>query len=249
MSSEKSEAETWIDIAVYGRGKEQIVDSIEKHFGMPLSMQADHTWVGVKDAKKAMNVTSKGVSESMLAIVDVLCVIIMLAIVIIMALFIFVEVILYVIVLVVLTVFSGGAALKYTRVTYISANLVEISTKEIEDFTGEQIVAGRFVRVRTTDRDLELGKIASRATTATQLFRIGIIFSLAVATIFLFFEVIYRLLYGDWFTEIIVLAEFGLAFLAGIILMDIGVLLRRRLNQGIEASYVDGPLRESPQDY
>ncbi len=246
MSSGKSEAETWVDIAVYGRGKEDIVGSIEKHFGMPLSMQTDHTWVGVKDAKKAMNVSSKGVTESMMAIVDFLCVIIMLAIVVVMALFIFVEVILYVVVLVVLTIFSGGASLKYTRVTYISANLVELSTKEIEDFTKEQISAGRFVRVKTTDRTLELGKVTSRATTATQLFRTGIVFSLAVATIFLFFEVIYRLLFGDWYTEIFVLAEFGLAFLAGIILMDIGVLLRRRLSQGIEASYVDGPLRESP---
>ncbi len=246
MSSETSDASTWINLAVYGRGKDEITGSIEKHFGMPLSLQADHTWVGVKDAKKAMKVTSKGMSESFAAVIDILCIIIMLAAVVLIALFILVEGILFIIVIAVLTIFSGGAALKYTRVTYISANMYEIGIEEVEAFFKAQTLEGRFVRAKATDPELKFKPITSKATRASQLFRIGIMASLVVATIFLILEAAYRIIYGNWYTEIIVLAEFGLAFLAGIILTDIGALLRRRLQSGIEAGYVDGPLRESP---
>ena len=153
--------------------------------------------------------------------------------------------ILFVIVIAVLTIFSGGAALKYTRVTYITGNMFEIDIDEIETFTKDQVLGGRFVRAKADSQDVKFKSITNRATTATHLFRIGIVFSLMVATIFAAFEIVYRLIYGMWLIEYIVLAEFGLAFLLGIVLTDIGALLRRRLR--FDIGYVDGPLRESSQ--
>ena len=247
MSSGTDESATWIEIAVYGRGKDQITESIEKHFGMPLSLQTDHTWVGVKDAKKALRVTSSGMTESAAALIDLACIVILLVIAVLVALFIFAEAILFVIVIAVLTIFSGGAALKYTRVTYITGNMFEIDIDEIETFTKEQILGGRFARTKADNQDVKFKNITNRATTATHLFRIGIVFSLMVATIFAAFEIVYRLIYGIWLVEYIVLAEFGVAFLLGIVLTDIGALLRRRLRFDIESGYVDGPLRESSQ--
>ncbi len=119
----------------------------------------------------------------------------------------------------------------------------------LEAFTKDQILSGRFVRAKPEDPEMELQPITKSASSATQLFRTGIVFSLVIAMIFLIVEIVYRFLTGFWLRDLIVLLEFGIAFLLGIIMLDVGALKRRGLRKGIEAGYVDGPLRESTENY
>ena len=82
-------------------------------------------------------------------------------------------------------------------------------------------------------------KSASRATIA---FRRGIQFALLIATIFLITEVIYFVMNQHWLSglnvatadfEIMVLTIFGVLFLIGVIVMDMGVLLRRNVAKSV----------------
>ncbi|MGY5875789.1 MAG: hypothetical protein RTU30_08585 [Candidatus Thorarchaeota archaeon] len=249
MSSELYDPTSNVNIAIYGRGKDDVNESIEKHFGVSLSSEAAHTWVGISQAKHTMRVTKKGILDTTYMAANVECVIVMIIVGFILSLLLLFQMIMFMIVLSVLGLFSGGAALKYSRVTYITALASEADPDSIEVFTKHQILNGRFVRVKPEDPGLELKSITKSANTATQLFRVGIVFSIVVATLFLFVEVGYRVLYGVWLTDLIALLEFGIAFLLGIIMTDVGALKRRGLRKGIEAGYVDGPLRESTENY
>ena len=139
----------------------------------------------------------------------------------------------------VLTLLSGGAAYKFIRAVYITAPISSMENSKIDEFVAKQLTQGRFVRVETSTEMSAVTKSASRATIA---FRRGIQFALLIATIFLITEVIYFVMNQHWLSglnvatadfEIMVLTIFGVLFLIGVIVMDMGVLLRRNVAKSV----------------
>ena len=232
-----------VDVAIYGRGKSDVLSSIETRFGVDLKDEAEHEWVAPRAAKRAIRVTASGVKEIGYADHSGECTLVSIIVAIIVALIIFLQLVVFLIVLVVLTIFTGGAALKYTKATYMKAPGESIEASQLEAFAKDQILTGRFVMVKTENSRFPLGPISKASTRATQLFRWGIISSVTIAFVFLAVEAVYYFLNWTWLTDIMILLGFGLAFLLAIIITDIGVLLRRRLRGGIESGYVEGPLR------
>jgi len=106
----------------------------------------------------------------------------------------------------------------------------------------EQIKEGRFVKVESLPVESSFSDFMKRSTRATRVFRSGIKISLVISTVFLIVEVAYRFFVGHWLTglnpvtgtqELYVLIVFGFIFLAGILSMDIGVLMRRNLSKSL----------------
>jgi hypothetical protein len=190
-----------------------------------------------------MGVTTRGVSEIGYADASGECALLSLIVAFFLLLIVIWQLVMFLIVIVVLGIFSGGAALKYTRATYMTTDSASIEPSQLESFTKDMINSGRFVMVGLEETGFALGPVAKASTRATRLFRYGIVFSMLIASLFLLTEVVYRLLYAVWLVDLLILAAFGVAFLLGIIMTDAGVILRRRLRGGIEAGYVDGPLR------
>ncbi|MHA2135914.1 MAG: hypothetical protein ACXAEN_23915 [Candidatus Thorarchaeota archaeon] len=244
MSEHDSDSYVDIDVAIYGGGKGNIVESIETHFGLELTKEAERKWVGPHAAKRVMGVTTRGVSEIGYADASGECALLSLIVAFFLFLIVIWQLVMFLIVIVVLAIFSGGAALKYTRATYMTTDSASIEPSQLEAFTKDMIDDGRFVMVGLEEAGFALGPVAKASTRATRLFRYGIVFSMLIASLFLVTEVIYRLLYSVWLVDLLILAGFGFAFLFGIIATDLGVILRRRLRGEIEAGYVDGPLRE-----
>jgi hypothetical protein len=244
MSDYDSEAFVDIDVAIYGGGKGDIPESIETHFGIELTKEAERRWVGPHAAKRVMGVTTRGVSEIGYADASGECALLSIIVAFFLFLIVLWQLVMFLIVIVVLGIFSGGAALKYTRATYMTTDSASIESSQLEAFTKDMIDSGRFVMVSLEEPGFALGPVAKASTRATGLFRYGIVFSILIASLFLVTEVVYRFLYGVWLVDLLILAGFGIAFLLGIIATDAGVILRRRLRGDIKAGYVDGPLRE-----
>ncbi len=232
-----------VEVTIYGRGRSDVLDSIETRFGVDFKDEAEHQWVAPRAAKRAIRVTASGIKEIGYADHTGECTIISAIVAIIVTIIIFLQLVVFLIVLVVLTIFTGGAALKYTKATYMTAPGESIEPSQLEAFTKDQILTGRFVMVKTDISRFPLGPITKASTRATQLFRWGIVSSVAIAFVFLVVEAVYYYLNRSWLTDIPVLLGFGLTFLFAIIITDIGVLLRRRLRGGIESGYVEGPIR------
>ena len=156
------------------------------------------------------------------------------------AIFFFWQFIVFFLVIGVLALFSGGAAFRYLRGTFIEAQTEVMDFSKLESFAREQVEAGRFVKVDCKIKDVEIGPIVRKATSTSNMFEFGIWLSLGIATIFLIFQVINWLIFGHWISglnvdtatqEIYFLTAFGIAFLLGIVIMDLGVIKRRQLEK------------------
>ena len=188
------------------------------------------TWVNVSVMRRLGFLFVGGV-ESAGGLFDILCVLTLVAAV--LAIFIFWQVVVVIAVIAVLTIFSGGAALKFLRGTFIEAHSTKIPSDKLESFVVDQVVGGNFVQVKAPN-EYELNYATKQSTSATKVFRSGIFFSLFIATIFMVFELAYFFLYQQWQTSFEVLALFGAGFLVGIAIMDLGVVLRHQLANNVK---------------
>ncbi|UCE10275.1 MAG: hypothetical protein JSW61_15095 [Candidatus Thorarchaeota archaeon] len=213
-------------IVVYGGRMQDVQPSLEKHLVSPEEAHIYQTWVSV-NALRRLGLLFQGGAESAGAISDLLCLIVVIAVIV--AGFAFWQIFVFFIVIAVLALLSGGAALRYVRGTFIFGDEKHINIDGFEAFTTEQLAVGRFVSVELTEYQDRLDDITKSANKYTSVFREGIHVSLAAATVFLIVELVYWFLFNQWLTDIIVLGAFGIAFLGGVVAMDIGVLLRRRL--------------------
>ena len=221
-----SELEPTMEISVYGGKRDEVKESIERN--LELSDESFYqTWLSINVMKQLAFLFEGGV-ESSGGLIEMIIMFIFVAII--LAAFAFWQVVVFIIVILVLALFSGGASLKFIRGTYIEADHSKI--------VKEQVQKGRFVKVESIAAESSLSEFTKRSTRATKMFRNGIKISLVISTIFLIVEIGFRFLTNRWLTgmdpvtgpqEIIVLIGFGLVFLAGIIAMDAGVLMRRRL--------------------
>lgn len=226
---EVNEIKSDLFVSVYGGKKNEVTENLAQHLDKEGTQQYQ-TWVNVSVMKRLSFMFVGGV-ESAGGIFDVLCVLTILAAV--LAAFLFWQVIIYIVVIFVLAIFSGGAAFKFLRGTFIEAVSEKIPAGDLEAFVSNQLYDGSFVQIRAPD-GYELGYISSQSSSSTRVFKVGIYFALFIATIFMIFEVAYFLLFQAWMTDFSVLALFGAGFLVGICVMDLGVLLRRQLAKKIE---------------
>jgi hypothetical protein len=191
------------------------------------------TWLSL-GVMKRLGFLFEGGVESAGGIGEILCMFIVLFLT--LAMFFFWQLAALAIIAVVLAIFSGGDAVKFVRATYVTAPLESLDPGNIEAFVEQQTMLGRYVQIHG---DAQRGIIAS-SSNAAYLFKRGIHFSLLVATSFIVVEVIYWLFNRHWLSgldpinrpgEWPVLLVFALLFLTGIIVMDIGVILRVRLRR------------------
>jgi hypothetical protein len=222
-------------MVIYGGKREDVGQALESVLGLG---EDDYyqTWVSL-GVMKRLGFLFEGGVESSGSLTGVVCMFAVLILV--LALFAFWNLIVVFITLLVLTLLSGGAALKFARGTYVTATLDKLDTSQLEAFVNEQVVLGRFVYVKDTKDSPDL----TRSSLACHFFRRGIQFSLLVATVFLVVEVFYWLINAHFLsgldpvtgpTETFVLLVFGLVFLVGVMVIDLGVILRYRLSKQLK---------------
>ncbi len=229
-SSADADSQPLLRVSVYGGKKKEVFDSIERHLGVSEEAELYHTWINVSAMKRLAFLFEGGV-ESAGGIIEIVCMFAVLLLL--LALFAFWQLVIAIIVLAVMALFSGGAALKYLRGTFLSVPLDGVDLDAVEQLTKEQVIAGRFVNVAIDNAEKNVGPIASSSSKATRLFKTGIHIALLIATLFLVFEVAFRFLTEQWAFDAMILLIFGWAFFFGIALMDGGVVLRRQLSKNL----------------
>jgi hypothetical protein len=240
MSTSNDESfEPTMKIAVFGGKRSDVKESIERNLELT-DEEFYQTWLSINVMKQLGFMFSGGV-ESSGGIIEMIIMFVFVALV--LAAFAFWQVVIFVLVLLVLALFSGGAAFKFVRGTFIEADHTKIDLSKLDNFVKEQILAGRFVKVESAPVKDRFAKTTKDASHATNIFRRGIYLSMIVATLILIIEALYFFLVGHWLSglnpvtgqlEIIVLYCFGLAFLLGILIMNIGVLMRRSLSKSLD---------------
>jgi len=225
-------------ITIYGGKKEEVGESAKNILGIS---DDDYygTWISMGIMQRLGFLFEGGV-ESAGGMAELVC---MFAILIaILALFALWSVAIVFVVIAVLSLLSGGAAYKFIRAVYITAPITNMESSKIDEFVATQLAQGRFVRIEDSDSSKTMSEVTQKASSATLTFKKGIQFALLIATIFLVTEVYYFFTMGHWLSglnvatetlEITVLTIFGLLFLVGIIMMDVGVLLRSRVAKSI----------------
>jgi hypothetical protein len=219
-------------LVIYGGKKGEVSQQVESVLGLT-ERYYYQTWVSLGVMRRLGFVFEGGV-ESAGGVGEIVCMFAVLVVV--LALFAFWNLAVVFIVILVLTLLSGGAALKFLRATYITADLDRIDTEHVNTFLRQQVVLGRFVQVKggATSDD------AQKSSQATNLFKRGIQSALLVATVFLIVEVIYWFAKGHWLSglnpvtgalELQILIIFGVLFGLGVVMMDLGVFLRYRLSK------------------
>ncbi len=229
----KSDIEYDLEITIYGAKKDDVDSSFKKHMFASEESHIYSTWVNV-DALKRLAFLFEGGVESAGGIFEILCVFAVMGAV--LAAFAFWQIVIVFVVIAVLTLLSGGAALKYVRSTKIQTLAERIEPQALDAFVDEQLKEGRFVRVSAED-SMDLSERLLDSNSATDTFRYGIITAILIATLFFIVEVLYLLLYQSWMTDTWFLAVWGIAFLVAVVTMDVGALWRHNLAHHIGEKY------------
>ena len=223
-------------ITIYGGKKDDVGNDAKNILGI-VDEEYYGTWLSMGIMQRLGFLFDGGV-ESAGGLGEIICVFAI--IIAVLAMFAFWSVAVVFITVIVLTLLSGGAAYKFIRAVYITTPLSNMDIAKIDEFVAKQLTSGRFVKIESTTG---MNATTQRASTASNAFRRGIQFALLIATIFLITEVIYFLMNQHWLSglnaatadlEIMILTMFGILFLVGVIVMDIGVLLRRNAAKSIE---------------
>jgi len=223
-------------ITIYGGKKDDVGNDAKNILGIT-EKEYYGTWLSMGIMQRFGFLFNGGV-ESAGGLGEIVCVFAI--IIAVLAMFAFWSVAVVFITVIVLTLLSGGAAYKFIRAVYITAPLSNMEPSKIDEFVAKQLVQGRFVKIEST---AEMNATTRSASKASRVFRNGIQFALFIATIFLITEVIYYIMNQHWLSglnattadmEIIILTIFGILFLVGVTVMDIGVLLRRSAAKSIE---------------
>ncbi|MBN2229261.1 MAG: hypothetical protein JW779_06665 [Candidatus Thorarchaeota archaeon] len=238
-TNEKEEIVPKTTIRVYGGKKETVGESVNQTLGLR-DDQYYSTWISLGVMKRFAFLFEGGV-ESAGSIGGLVLMFIVLVIT--LLFFALWQFVVFFLVIAVLTLLSGGAAAKFLRATYITTPLDNIDVVKIQEFVKIQVREGHFVRVDEDPRIEGKDDTIHRISQATKIFKNGIQFSLVVATIFLIVQVLYWFMNHHWITgshpitgesEILILVAFGIFFLAGVLAMDLGVLLRRRIANSLQ---------------
>lgn len=215
-----------LSMQVYGGTETEILDSLKSLMTHDEEIQSNQTWVNV-GALKGLAFFFEGGVESAGGLIGLVIMFILLGVVLIA--FAIWQIVIFFIVIVALTLFSGGAALKYLKGTYLTVPSSSLTNENLVVFFEEQLSSGRFATLSDGMDYTEQPEVVRKSGRATRIFRLGIHMALAVATILLIFELVGFFLLGGWITETSFLILHSVAFLIGIAIMDAGVILRHRL--------------------
>ena len=229
MSSPQPDAYA-VNITVHGGKKDEVEASVKEHLVGSEDVDMYQTWVNVA-APRRIGLIFQGGVEASGAITDLLCLIT--AIGAILMIFVFWQVVVFFAVILVLTLLSGGSALKYLRGTYITAEAAKIDSDRLEQFVEAQLKAGNFVGFDDPEKAVQLGPLTKKSNRAKYAFTTGIYISLGIATVFLIEEVLYWWFFQTWWPPIMFLLVLGVGFLIGVFAMDLGVILRWRAAKSI----------------
>ncbi|MFW9913064.1 MAG: hypothetical protein ACFFEU_11365 [Candidatus Thorarchaeota archaeon] len=227
MSSAQPEAEHvyTLNITVHGGKKPDVEASVKEYLVGSEDMQMYQTWVNVA-ALRRIGLIFQGGVEASGAITDLLCLITVIGAI--LMIFVFWQVVVFFAVILVLTLLSGGSALKYLRGTYITAEAAKIESNRLEQFVIDQLKSGNFVEIKDPEKAIEPGPLTKKSNQAKFAFTTGIYISLGVATVFLIEEVLYWWFFQTWWPPMMFLLVLGIGFLIGVFVMDLGVVLRWR---------------------
>ncbi len=219
-----------IEISVYGTKKQEVKSVIDEQLDSQAEPHVYETWVNVS-AMRRLGFLFEGGVESAGGVIEI--VLMFLAMAIVLALFAFWQLVVYSIVFAVLAIFSGGGALKFIRGTFIEFDADKVQNIDIDLLVSDLTKKGAFVHTKGIETD-ELGEITSRSLRATNIFKIGIYLDLVIATVFLIVQVLSYIFLVQWLTDLTILGIFGIIFLIGILIMDVGLLFRRNLKKDLE---------------
>ncbi len=218
-------------VTVYGGKRDDMVQSFIERSDEEVT-RVYSTWVNV-GALKRFGSLFGGSVESAAGATDLLFLIIVSAVI--LGFYVFWQIIVFFLAIVVLALFSGGAALKFVRPVFIEALGEKVDSKMMDDFLKEQIASGRFVEVRT-GTGYRVEPFTRRASGVTRVFKAGIYIALIVATVFLVVELLHLIFSHLWLTDLLSLVVFGVAFLLGAVVMDAGVIMRWRLAKSLRTT-------------
>ncbi|MBD3159013.1 MAG: hypothetical protein GF309_09515 [Candidatus Lokiarchaeota archaeon] len=215
-----------LSIQVYGGTETEILKSLKSLMSQDEEIQSNQTWVNVGALRRLAFLFEGGV-ESAGGLIGLAVMFILLGVVLIA--FAIWQIFIFFIVIAALTSFSGGAALKYLKCTYLTVPAHSLTADNLAVFFEEQLSFGRFATLSEGLDFSEQPELVRKSGRATRIFRLGIHMALAVATLLLLFELVGYFVFGDWITETSFLILHGIAFLLGIAIMDAGVILRHSL--------------------
>jgi len=231
LSSPQPEVDGYkVNITVHGGKKDAVEASVKEHLVASEDIEMYQTWVNVA-ALRRIGLIFQGGVEASGAITDLLCLIT--AIGAILMIFVFWQVVVFFAVILVLTLLSGGSALKYLRGTYITAEAAKIDSGRLEQFVIDQLKSGNFVGIEDPEKAIQPEPMTKRSNQAKFAFTTGIYVSLGVATVFLIEEVLYWWFFQTWWPPLEFLLVLGIGFLIGVAAMDLGVILRWRAAKGL----------------
>ncbi len=230
MSEEVADPGAAAVVAVYGGREDEVGQMYRRHLEVSQDDSVYQTWVNLSLMRRLVFLFRGGV-ESTGGLVEILCMFAVVGLV--LALFALYQLVVFFAVILVLTVFSGGAAVKYVRGTFLVTQAGRLDDDGLEALSQECLKAGHFISVRVP-RDRVLPPLTRRADRATFLFRTGVNQALAVATLFLVVEAVARLLTGQWLLDLGVLLIFAAGFASSVVVMDAGVVARWRLAQKVQ---------------
>ncbi|TXT55990.1 MAG: conserved membrane protein of unknown function [Candidatus Thorarchaeota archaeon] len=224
------DGERSVIITVYGGEERSVLTSFKENIG-DCDQHSYHTWVNVRAMKRLLFLFDGGV-ESAGGIFEIICVFAIMLIT--LALFAFWQIVIYFIVMIVLALFTGGVALKYIRGTFIEVEPTKLPPKLLNEFVKKQLIAGNFVRVEAPKNSINLESITKSSNRATQVFEVGVKLSLLVGTLFFIAQIAFRIWMNEWLSDITAITIFGLTFLTCILITDVGVILRHRLEKQLD---------------
>lgn len=227
LSQSQPEAEDvyCLNITIHGGTKSDVETSVKEHLIESEDMQMYQTWVNVA-ALRRIGLIFQGGVEASGAITDLLCLITVIGAI--LMIFVFWQIVVFFAVILVLTLLSGGSALKYLRGTYITAEAAKIDSSRLEQFVIDQLKSGNFVGINDPEKAIQPGPLTKKSNQAKFAFTTGIYIALGVATVFLIEEVLYWWFFQTWWPPMMFLLVLGIGFLIGVFAMDLGVVLRWR---------------------
>ena len=120
-------------MSVYGGKRNDVKDSIERN--LELTDEGFYqTWLSI-NVMKQLGFLFEGGVESSGGIIEMIIMFIFVALI--LAAFAFWQVVIFMIVLLVLALFSGGAAFKFVRGTFIEADHTKIDLTKLDNFVKE----------------------------------------------------------------------------------------------------------------
>ncbi len=231
VSDNEESSSPILKVQVIGGSKDRAVEGFTQHLLPQEEPRVYRTWFNIHLLSRLENLFKDGV-ESAGGLFEIVCM--FFVAIVIIGFVLLSQLLIFSIVVAVLALFSGGASLKFFRTTYIETPSASVSSGGAEKFVSEMLTQGSLVSIDSEDKSFTAGSIVKQSNRVTKAYLYGINTCQFIAMVFVLVEVLHYLLLRSWFVDWFILGIFGLVFLVGIILMDVGVLMRHKLVKSLQ---------------